>query len=212
MWDAASAWFDEQCHVRAQDSNQRNTGRPAAELADLTTRPGGQPQDLQCFKCCSFTICKEFLNRFYNSLITRGVSFSLDTIEKELIDFCLDVKGKEHRLCYYLGATKDAATKILSEVIRPMSVHMPAVKICEKLKKMDSQICELKYEKKLDLASVDLSKMRVAELKQILNSWGEECRACAEKSDYVNLIKELAPKFNFLRFPFPEPFAFLNRG
>uniref|UniRef100_A0A9L0T130 Cerebral dopamine neurotrophic factor n=2 Tax=Equus caballus TaxID=9796 RepID=A0A9L0T130_HORSE len=97
--------------------------------------------------------------------------------------------------CYYLGATKDAATKILSEVIRPMSVHMPAVKICEKLKKMDSQICELKYEKKLDLASVDLLKMRVAELKQILNSWGEECRACAEKSDYVNLIKELAPKY-----------------
>lgn len=26
-----------------------------------------------------------------------------------------------------------------------MSVHMPAMKICEKLKKMDSQICELKY-------------------------------------------------------------------
>ncbi|MBW02551.1 Cerebral dopamine neurotrophic factor, partial [Eschrichtius robustus] len=144
--------------------------------------------------------CQEFLNRFYNSLIARGVNFSLDTIEKELISFCLDVKGKENRLCYYLGATKDAATKILSEVTRPMSVHMPAVKICEKLKKMDSQICELKYgmegsEKKLDLASVDLSKMRVAELKQILYSWGEECRACAEKTDYVNLIKELAPKY-----------------
>uniref|UniRef100_A0A8B9XFY5 Cerebral dopamine neurotrophic factor n=1 Tax=Bos mutus grunniens TaxID=30521 RepID=A0A8B9XFY5_BOSMU len=75
-----------------------------------------------------------------------------------------------------------------------MSVHMPAAKICEKLKKMDSQICELKYEKKLDLASVDLSKMRVAELKQILHGWGEECRACA-KTDYVNLIKELAPKY-----------------
>ncbi|XP_008063506.1 cerebral dopamine neurotrophic factor [Carlito syrichta] len=140
-------------------------------------------------------VCKEFLNRFYNSLIDRGVDFSLDTIEKELINFCLDVKGKENRLCYYLGATKDAATKILSEVTRPMSVHMPAMKICEKLKKMDSQICELKYEKKLDLASVDLWKMRVAELKQILQSWGEECRACAEKTDYVNLIKELAPKY-----------------
>lgn len=47
--------------------------------------------------------------------------------------------------CYYLGATTDAATKILGEVTRPMSVHMPTVKICEKLKKMDSQICELKY-------------------------------------------------------------------
>lgn len=50
-------------------------------------------------------------------------------------------------------------------------------------------------EKRLDLASVDLWKMRVAELKQILQSWGEECRACAEKNDYVNLIKELAPKY-----------------
>ena len=50
-------------------------------------------------------------------------------------------------------------------------------------------------EKKLDLASVDLSKMRVAELKQILHGWGEECRACAEKTDYVNLIRELAPKY-----------------
>ncbi|KAM6153889.1 cerebral dopamine neurotrophic factor [Erethizon dorsatum] len=140
-------------------------------------------------------VCTEFLNRFYNSLIARGVTFSLETIEKELINFCLDAKGKENRLCYYLGATKDAATKILSEVTRPMSVHVPVMKICEKLKKMDSQICELKYEKQLDLTSVDLQKMRVADLKQILNSWGEECRACAEKTDYVNLIKELTPKY-----------------
>ena len=43
MWDAASAWSDEQCHVRAQDSNQRNTGPPAAERANPTTRPRGQP-------------------------------------------------------------------------------------------------------------------------------------------------------------------------
>ncbi|XP_075826588.1 cerebral dopamine neurotrophic factor isoform X2 [Microtus pennsylvanicus] len=91
-------------------------------------------------------VCKEFLNRFYNSLLTRGIDFSVDTIEKELITFCLDAKGKENRLCYYLGATKDAATKILGEVTRPMSVHVPVVKICERLKKMDSQICELKEE------------------------------------------------------------------
>ena len=43
MWDAASAWFDEQCHVHAQDWNQRNTGPPAAERANLTIRPWGQP-------------------------------------------------------------------------------------------------------------------------------------------------------------------------
>ena len=44
MWDATSAWFDEQCHVHAQDSNQRNTGPPAAERGNLTTRPRGQPR------------------------------------------------------------------------------------------------------------------------------------------------------------------------
>lgn len=60
-----------------------------------------------------------------------------------------------------------------------------------------SVLCSFSWhlEKKLDLESVDLWKMRAAELKQILHSWGEECRACAEKHDYVNLIKELAPKY-----------------
>ena len=44
MWDAASAWFNEQCHVRAQDLNQQNTEPPAVECTNLTARPRGQPQ------------------------------------------------------------------------------------------------------------------------------------------------------------------------
>ena len=44
MWDAASAWVDEWCHVRAQGLNRQNTGLPAAEHAYLTTQPWGQPQ------------------------------------------------------------------------------------------------------------------------------------------------------------------------
>ena len=43
MWEAASAWFDEQSHVRTQDSNRWNTGPPAAERANPTTRPGPAP-------------------------------------------------------------------------------------------------------------------------------------------------------------------------
>ena len=50
MWDAASAWLDEQCHVRAQDSNQRNTGLPAAEHMNLTTQPRGQPLLVVCLE------------------------------------------------------------------------------------------------------------------------------------------------------------------
>ena len=45
----ASAWSDEQCHVHAQDSNQRNTGPSAAERANLTTQPRGQPLQMVIF-------------------------------------------------------------------------------------------------------------------------------------------------------------------
>uniref|UniRef100_A0A9L0ID93 Uncharacterized protein n=1 Tax=Equus asinus TaxID=9793 RepID=A0A9L0ID93_EQUAS len=49
MWDAASAWSDEQCHVRAQDSERRNTGPPAAERANLPLGHGASPWH-KCFK------------------------------------------------------------------------------------------------------------------------------------------------------------------
>ncbi|XP_040269082.1 cerebral dopamine neurotrophic factor [Bufo bufo] len=81
-------------------------------------------------------VCKEYLDRFYQSLLERNIDFTPATIERELINTCRDATGKENRLCYYLGATSDAATKILSEVTRPMSAHVPAYKICDKLKKI----------------------------------------------------------------------------
>jgi ARMET, N-terminal len=47
--------------------------------------------------------------------------------------------------CYYLGGLEESATGILGEMAKPMSWSMPADKICEKLKKKDVQICDLKY-------------------------------------------------------------------
>ncbi len=71
---------------------------------------------------------------------------------------------------------------------------MPTEKICTHLKKLDSQICELKYEKQIDLDAVDLKKLKVRDLKKILNDWGEECKACTEKSDFIKRIEHLKPK------------------
>ncbi|XP_018420544.1 PREDICTED: cerebral dopamine neurotrophic factor [Nanorana parkeri] len=141
------------------------------------------------------SVCREYLQKLYQSLLEKKCEFTPAAIEKELINACRDATEKENRLCYYLGATSDAATKILNEVTRPMSAHVPISKICERLRKIDIQICELKYEKKIDLNYVDLAKLRVAELKKILDNWGEACVACIEKTDYVELIKELAPKY-----------------
>ncbi|KAG9329534.1 hypothetical protein JZ751_010833 [Albula glossodonta] len=140
-------------------------------------------------------VCVSFLGRFYQSLKDNNVEFNSAAIEKELVKMCKDAKGKENRLCYYMGATSDAATKIINEVSKPLSYHVPVEKVCEKLKKKDSQICELKYDKQVDLSSVDLKKLKVKDLKKVLEEWGETCKGCVEKSDFIRKINELMPKY-----------------
>ncbi|XP_060698587.1 cerebral dopamine neurotrophic factor [Hemiscyllium ocellatum] len=140
-------------------------------------------------------VCIGFLERFYSYLKAQNVDLTPAMVVNELMLMCEYTKGKEHRLCYYIGATSDAATKIVNEIARPMSAHVPVQKICEKLKVKDMQICELKYEKKLLLKKAELHKLRVAQLKKILEDWGEKCIACAEKIDLIDLILELAHKY-----------------
>ncbi|XP_023669252.1 mesencephalic astrocyte-derived neurotrophic factor-like [Paramormyrops kingsleyae] len=140
-------------------------------------------------------VCVSFLGRFYQSLKDNDVKFNSADIEGALMKTCKNSKGKENRLCYYIGATSDAATKILNEISKPMSHHVPVEKICEKLKKKDGQICELRYDKEMDLSTVDLKKLKVKDLKKILEEWGEMCKGCMEKLDFIRKIKELMPKF-----------------
>uniref|UniRef100_A0A6P7GFM6 Mesencephalic astrocyte-derived neurotrophic factor homolog n=1 Tax=Diabrotica virgifera virgifera TaxID=50390 RepID=A0A6P7GFM6_DIAVI len=96
--------------------------------------------------------------------------------------------------CYYLGGLEESATGILGEMSKPLSWSMPSDKICEKLKKKDAQICELRYDVEIDLKTVDLKKLKVRDLKKILNDWGEDCEGCIEKSEYLKRIEELKPK------------------
>jgi len=117
------------------------------------------------------------------------------TIEGKFRDFCDEAKGKEQRFCYYLGGLKESATGILGEMSKPLSWNMPADKICEKLKKKDNQICDLRYEKTIDLKTVDLKKLKVRDLKKILSQWDEECDGCLEKPDFIKRIEELKPKY-----------------
>lgn len=116
-------------------------------------------------------------------------------IEAEFKKFCKTSKNKEHRFCYYLGGLEESATGILSELSKPLSWSMPADKICEKLKKKDAQICDLRFDKQIDLNNVDLKKLKVRDLKKILNDWDEVCDGCIEKTDFIKRIEELKPKY-----------------
>ncbi|KAL4655683.1 mesencephalic astrocyte-derived neurotrophic factor isoform X1 [Arapaima gigas] len=151
------------------------------------------PANSEALKEGECEVCVSFFGRFYESLKDKELNSA--TIEKELIKTCKDAKGKENRLCYYIGATSDAATKMTNEVSKPLSYHVPVEKVCEKLKKKDGQICELKYDKQVDLTSVDLKKLKVKDLKKILEEWGEACKGCVEKSDFIRKINELMPKY-----------------
>merc|ERR1711971_312103 len=138
-------------------------------------------------------VCISVMKKFQATLPKEDASVPAK-IETAFKAFCKDLKLKENRFCYYLGGTADAATGILGEMSKPLSWGMPAEKVCEKLKKKDKQICELRYEKKIDLSSVDLKKLKVRDLKKILNDWDEICDGCLEKSDFIKRIEQLKPK------------------
>src|SRR3712207_7273563 len=62
-------------HVRVQDSNQRNTGLPAAERANLTTRPRGRSEEhtseLQSrqYLVCRLLLEKKEMEYFWTLLV-----------------------------------------------------------------------------------------------------------------------------------------------
>ncbi len=46
-------------------------------------------------------------------------------------------------------------------------------------------------EKQIDISDVDLKVLRVKELKKILTGWGEQCKGCAEKRDFIDKINSV---------------------
>ncbi|KAI6188964.1 MANF/CDNF-like protein [Aphelenchoides besseyi] len=118
-----------------------------------------------------------------------------NAIDKIVRSHCKDAKGKENKLCFYIGALPESATSIMNEVTKPLSWSMPASKVCEKLKSKDAQICELKFDKGVDWKTVDLKKLKVKDLKKILEDWGETCKGCTEKTEFVAKINELKSKY-----------------
>jgi len=139
-------------------------------------------------------VCIGVINKIYKAIPSED-STNPDKIKSVLIDVCSGMKGREQKFCYYIGGTEDAATRTLNDFTQPMGYSMPAEKICERSKKKDAQVCELRYEKQIDLKNVDLKKLKVRDLKKILADWDEICDGCLEKTDFINRIEELKPKF-----------------
>lgn len=139
-------------------------------------------------------VCVKTVEKFAATL-SDDVKKDPKLIEADFKKFCKGTKNKENRFCYYLGGLEESATGILGELSKPLSWSMPADKICEKLRKKDAQICDLRFDKQIDLKNVDLKKLKVRDLKKILNDWDEVCDGCIEKTDFIRRIEELKPKY-----------------
>nr|CAG4641256.1 EOG090X0F26 [Eulimnadia texana] len=139
-------------------------------------------------------VCFAVVEKFSSTLSSSDLK-DVKGIEDKFRKYCKSAKGKENRFCYYLGGLEESATGILGELAKPLSWSLPVDKICEKLKKKDAQICDLRFEKTIDLKTVDLKKLKVRDLKKILSDWEEECEDCIEKGDFIKRIEKLKPKY-----------------
>lgn len=95
--------------------------------------------------------------------------------------------SRDRKMCYYFEPMRAA-------IAQPFSTRMPKDRVCKRLKKDNADICMVKYPVKVDdnitpeemLAK--LKKMRVKELKGILNDRGVKCDGCLEKDDFIKRV------------------------
>jgi len=148
---------------------------------------------VESIKAGDCEVCVSFLGKFVETLTDKDKQ--PDTIENKFRKYCKESKGKDNRFCYYVGGLEESATSIVGELSKPISWSMPVDKVCEKLQKKDPQICDLRYDKTFDLKTVDLKKLKVRDLKKILDGWGEICEGCLEKTEFIKRIEDLKPQY-----------------
>ena len=131
-----------------------------------------------------------------DALIDKDEKTSKQSIMEAIGKHCGDLQNekpnpnlnaRDRKMCYYFEPIKAA-------IAQPFSTRMPKDRVCKRLKKDNAEICEVKYPVEVDqnispeefLAK--LKKMRVKELKGILNDRGVKCDGCLEKDDFIKKI------------------------
>ena len=84
-------------------------------------------------------VCLKALTEFKDSQEKKDLKND-DVIDENLRSWCANQRGKNERLCYYIGGSKTSATKMLKDVSIPLKNGLPPERICEKLKKSNPAI------------------------------------------------------------------------
>ena len=93
---------------------------------------------------------------------------------------------KDVKMCYIFEPIKKA-------VAVQVAMGKPKAKVCQVLRKDNPDICDIRYPIKIEKKEgekVNYGKMRVKELKKLLDQRGAKCTGCTEKQDYVAKCEE----------------------
>merc|ERR1712046_329389 len=90
-----------------------------------------------------------------------------------------------------MGGDKEMGTAggVKREISASLGRGINAKRLCSHLKSKDAQMCELRYEKKVDVRNTDLTKLRVKELRKICDDEGIDTKSLVEKDEFVRAIK-----------------------
>jgi len=108
-------------------------------------------------------------------------------IEQAMHDHC-DNKDKltarERKICYYIEPIK-------RDIAQPVSLGMTSLKVCKRITKSNPEICSVKFPVKTDkMEKKDLSKLRVKQLKKILDERGVSYKGLLEKEEFIKKVQE----------------------
>lgn len=130
-----------------------------------------------------FAVCDKVVSEIHSKLSKSQLKQRL-VVEEAIDTYCSKTQkdSKEKKLCYFIQPIK-------RDISTPIGNGVPPNRICKRLKKRAQEICTIRYPEKIDLSKVDLSKLRVRQLRKILSENGVACDNCIEKADFIREVK-----------------------
>ena len=127
-------------------------------------------------------VCKAVIDEI-DKLLTVKDREDVESVEKVMQKYCDTTKGKDKTMCYYMGigdATSGTAGSVKRDISSSLTRGINAKRLCNRLKTKDAQMCELKYEKKIDVKNTDLKLREGAP--QDLRRRGHQHQGCARRA------------------------------
>jgi len=119
--------------------------------------------------------------------LSKADSKSKPKIEAAMQKYCENkdkkLTAREKKICYYIDPIK-------RDVAQPFSLGMPSLKVCKRITKANPEICSVKFPVKTDkMEKKDLSKLRVKQLKKILDERGVDYKGLLEKEEFIKKVQ-----------------------